>query len=272
MFVKYKTMCKEHLFTRTEQDGTSLLLIKPSAHQVFLNKTGVKILDLAFNYEDTDEVLTQLSKDYPSVDTRILESDMIELFHLLDIYEIICWDFNATKLYNSFYLDNENRVLVKIAGDKDYRNVSNFIKTIGLKNSIYHCQVELPSYYDPIALRYHTFNDKEYGIFTCIDEEIHSYMSVIPPASEESMVLVITSIFLKPSLEDAVIRDLILGMLNRMMHLITGRVRKIRIGDTGKTAPEIINIFKSIGFEKECELKDEAPYGDLIMYTKFLPL
>ena len=51
MFVKYKTMCKEHLFTRTEQDGTSLLLIKPSAHQVFLNKTGVKILDLAFNYE-----------------------------------------------------------------------------------------------------------------------------------------------------------------------------------------------------------------------------
>lgn len=265
--MEYTKICKEKLFMKPEQDGTTLVLIKPAAHQVFLNKTGMHILELAFKFNNTDDLLDQLSRNYPNIDRRVLETDLNELIYILDIYGIISFN-NSDTCIN---LEDNNEMKVKAAGDDSYKVISDFIKSEGLFNNKSHFVTGSPAYYEPIALRYRSFNNKEYGVYATIKGTIYSYMSIMPPVAKESTVLVITSLFFKHDLGNYVINNFITAMINRAIRLIlTQNIKKLRLTDIGNTSTDIIEILENIGFKQECVLKNEIITGDMVMYTMII--
>ncbi|EHK2440408.1 hypothetical protein ACV3P1_01640 [Clostridium perfringens] len=264
--MKYKFNEKSILFERVEKDENTMILFTELQHQLVLNSTGKKILSLLPNYSDSEEILEELMKFYPNIDKRVLESDLKEILSIFDIYDIISLDNSNISSDNL-----ENITLYKITGDVNYKLVSKFIINALKDDSIKYYQESAKEYYSPLSLRMRTMQNYEYGVFAEKNGEILSYMSMSIPAVENCSVVIINSLFFKNTLSKDEIKNLINGMMNRLIRIISAikPLSKARINffKSHGTDEEIINIVKSIGFELECILKNETTYGDMKFYT-----
>lgn len=226
----------------------------------------MRLLQHAKDERDTDIVLQKVKEDYKDIDERLLENDLIELFHLLNVYNIITWDKNDLR-YSSLYESGSESTLYRLAGDDDYQYISDYIIEIGLKSRIHYSQVVSAQYYSPFALRYRTFNNQEYYVYTCRSNKIIACAGFIPPAFG-SIVLTVSTFFFSDELSKEEIFECFTGMVKRLKPKLFGKVYKVRISSNSSNNEKIKDIATIIGLKEECILRDETEYGDLIMYTK----
>ncbi|UNC92829.1 hypothetical protein [Candidatus Contubernalis alkaliaceticus] len=260
--MKYELVNESDYFIKKDSNNMSLILMKKTGHQVFLNKIAVFIMEVAKNFFDTRDLLKELKVQFPKVDIRVLRNDMHELFHLMEVYGLLRLEKTNTDPME------HSEVIVKFAGDRDYVSVNKFIKESEGMSPYNFCQVDSIEYFEPVSMRFHTFNNQEYYLVAKRDEKIIATMSVVPPGvSNKSSVALITSFFCDELIGEDELPNLINKMIKRLVKPAVTDIYKIRINQISGHEHNVIELFKILGFELECTLKNEIQGKSLSMYT-----
>lgn len=262
--MKYTLADKKNLFVKTDNDGKAILLIKSSGFQVFLNKMAVYILNIAKSYSDTDDLMGALCAKFPDVDKRLIQNDLEDLFCIMNVYGIVNFDLHET--------NNETVIIddfVTIAGDTEYRILSDFILKKCLQNKDCYIQVSNETYYKPISLRYHTFNNSEY-YFMVFRKGLLSLVIAINPPGLNSTVYNISGIFFPSDIDRATIDKLLKMGIDRICNEYAGRISKIRIALQNDEGDLLKSAISHLHFTKECTLLSENPNGSLSLYAFFI--
>lgn len=256
-------------YKKTEESGSALIVTDSINNQLFLNPVGVEILNYLPEYSESSEILSIMSREYPDVDDKVLEFDLIEIMRILELYGIIeCCDEGS--------FSTQGDVEYVIAGDLYYKQVSRFIVESLNNDSLKHFQEKDDKYYTPQLLRFRTMENYEYGVFAINGCDIIGYMALSCSPVALSAAVMINCIFVEKSLTHDEMKLHLGGMLNRLMRLICSqkKINKIRIAYVCATDEEyyddLLSILKKIGFEHECTLKRETTLGDLQFFSLFL--
>ncbi|MCL2249573.1 MAG: hypothetical protein FWC13_09915 [Oscillospiraceae bacterium] len=252
-------------YRQSESTGVSLLMTEGN-HRLILNNTGVEILDYLPHYTNTNDVLKRMIKDYPLVDENVLKFDMDEILRIFEIYSVI-------EIKDTHIECNDNLEEYVIAGDTSYKKISEFIIRSIRSNAIKYYQETDELFYSPFNMRLRIMDNREYGVYVAVNNDIKAYLSVVCPPIGTSAVLIIGSLFFKEGLSQEEMLVFLPNMINRIARVINTyrKIFKIRIALIDERYPEIIlDMFRRINFEHECTLKSETLLGDAQFYTYFL--
>ena len=256
-------------YRKTEDDGVSIILTSAQNNQLFLNATGTEILNMLPEYKSSSSLLETLEKEYPDVDSRVLEFDLLEILKLLEIYGIVAIESenNGIDRMPDIYPE-EDALEYSLAGDLNYKRISDFISGALTDNSIKHYVDIDPKYYAPQFMRLRVMQNLEYGIFASKHNDLHGYVSVSFPV-DYSTVMVINSAFFKNEMSISEMSIVFIGMINRFLRLALAQktVKKIRITFfSDEKNNEFLKVITEAGFRHEVTLKDETIKGDMIFY------
>lgn len=253
---------------RDDKSGTASLMVKEPHYQLVLNKVANVILERLDKYDDTDELIDDLLNLFESVDRENLEGDVIEILKNFELFEVL--ELIEENEKNEKNIDSMS---ICMYGDLNYKKVSEFI--LNQLSSSDATKIYVTSdkrYYAPVALRYRTMQNEEYGIFIEKDGEILAVMNFSIFNAQLSNVVTINSFFWKENLDIELYKETVLSMINHILKTLEGikNICKFRftIVDNEETKP-IAHILQNIGFEKECVLKKESSQGDMAYFTYF---
>lgn len=262
--MKYTIADKKELYVKDDGKNSILFLNKKNGRQFFLNRTGANILNRCLEFSDTSKILEELKNKYPEVEEDLLQSDLINIVRLLEVYEILdIQDDEKKHKYNS----------VIAFGDNNYVQGSKFI-TNHFENSVYGFKpITNKEYYSPVNLRMRTMNNQEYFIgLTNSDGEIQ-LIAAINPAPTGCLVLNVSALF--------AVNEMTLDQLSENLNIIFEYAcenifkdsRKIRFSHIRKKAsqkPKYYELINKMNFSEECVLENEMVNGDLVMYSKYI--
>lgn len=261
--MKYWLTDENGIFVKTDNDGRAVMLIKSSGFQVVLNRTALFILNIARNFSETADLLNALYEKFPNVDRRLIENDLTDLFHVMNVYGIVEFDVHSSQIAE----DSDS--YVTIAGEREYRVLSEFIVKECLQNENCYMQIKNETYYSPISLRYRTFNNAEY-YYMVYKSGILSLVVAVTPPNANSTVYTISGIFYPNDTNLGALVDLMKMCIRRMCDEYGGRVSKIRITLQNDMDGMMKSILQDLKFTKECTLLNENMHGALSLYAFFL--
>lgn len=247
---------------REEKEGNTIIVASESGIQLVLNKTGTEVLKILPECESVEQLLDKLHDKYTELDKRILEKDIQQILHLFEIYDII-------KLEQEAALKRDFRV--SIAGDIDYKKVSQFIKECLNTECIKYSNLQDEGYFSALNLRLRTMQNKEFGAFVEKFGQIKGFFSFSGDGFLNSNVLIITNIFFDKEVEN--IKETLMMLIDHVIRkcIAQKNIRKIRIPIIMKDKERaFVEKLMEIGFVEECILKDEVRDGDIVFCTYWL--
>lgn len=240
---------------REEKNGTFSMLNKQSGKIMFLNK----IASFVFNnpeIDNTSDLAEKIHEKYKDTDRSIIEKDCVELLYkmnALDIVDIIT-DEGQSNAKNNY---------ITVAGEEDYKKISNFItKNISNPKMMIFCTSLDSRYYSTYAIRCRQFNNQEF-YFIAFDNEGRISAVLSMGCGLSNTIYTLTSVFTNKENVKTVKE-----MLNYVFDL-TKDLTKIRIMLKDDTSTAIKEYVLNLGFELEATLKKEYGNNDLYCYSLF---
>jgi hypothetical protein len=255
-----------HIHKRVEREGYVSIFDRVKRTTTFLNDSAEiihqEILNNDYEFGDlVDKCITY----------GINQEDIVKTLYELRAKKLI--DFNNEEVETA--LDNKLDNGVYIAGELDYKKISNFImETFASERQglIYTVSAQ-KEYFNQDYIRARQFNNVEYCVFSITKQEIDSVITLSPPQNKLINVGVVTGIFVKANVDIKKKIDLIEKNYEKVMELFSKDIRKVRINvpmiDSVYDYKKLISILEELGFFREALLEGELnPNTDLAMYTK----
>jgi len=260
-------------YMKTENGDVSLITVATGQNLV-LNKTSLEVLSLLPSATCANDIVEDLRHRYSQISKEVLEFDISEILRIFELYNIITVrDTNINNGMDEYHTGPQYIV----AGDINYKKVSQFIQSTYNGFSVKRYNENDKAYYTPINLRYRVMNNKEYGVFTEIDNNVKGYLTIVLPSDGVSAVVTINDIFFCEGLLATEMSAYLMGMLHRILKPITlnRQINKIRVAlvdrnDLGILDTELLGLLTSIGFVLECILYNETTDGNVHFYIRTL--
>lgn len=250
--MKYKIL-NENIRLRKEKNNTYSFLNTKSMKIVFLNKIASDIFQHP-EITNLDDLSTWIFNKYEAPSIDVVKKDCKELLYKMNWLELIEID-NVIK-------DKKNKY--EIAGEKDYKDISNFIyKCFTSKNKVLMYSSMDMNYYTPYAIRARQFNNKEYN-YICYNDD-NKIEAVITLGAGTTSSYSILNIFMN-NYSSQIVNELL-----EFVFQSTPLLLKVRISvKTNSDDSKLKRITKDLGFVLEATLKNEYGQGeDLLCYSLF---
>lgn len=260
-----KYIINSNLFNvKSELDDTLSILIRKSRQLIYLNKTASLIINNDQEVKDTDDLITKVKDKFNVENMSDLEikSDLNDLLYQLEALGIVQIINRETIKFNQ----------IRIAGERDYSNISKFIKK-NIDNDNTYCSIVNKNYYEPYLIRTRQFNNLEYNILK-YDENgniIANMVLLLPPTASYFTSMNINSIIFDKDIDYENVEIIIDEMFKFIVDNFKMDFNKIRIFYFDERQESIIEILKKIGFKKICVYEKEIEKSiDLVIYDKFI--
>ena len=237
-------------------------MITPTQQMIFLNSIASLLLkqDLAIN--DTLIIAKDVFNKYDigQRDIKEVEEDLIDALYNLEAFGLV--NLLEKKRVNDS---------LKIAGERDYSNISKFIINNMHKNLSY-VSVKESEYYNAIAVRIRQFNNMEYNITKYKDNKVIFNMVIMPPANESVFtVITINSMVFYEGINNEEAMSILNDVFKFIEAHFSTEYNKIRFLYFNKKYKNIKNILETLGFKQVCIYEKEInKCEDLIIYDKFI--
>lgn len=257
--MKYKFKNIDNFFIKDHGGRVSLIVNKKTSRQFFVNRVLKYILEISMEFTDSNDILNELKSSFPNVDEKLLNDDLDNALHLLEIYNVI----EILDYKDKDYIDGKPLIV----GDKEFKLVEKFITDNRKSNKLNYCQNNTPNYYTTTNMRAHTMSNSEYYAAVKSNQQLEAVIAFIPPINN-SQVLMISSIFLKKGVDKVKGSEYVSSMIDKMTNLLSHEIKKIRITHlTNRNDYEIGNeLIKHLNFKIEAILRDEYKNRDIVMY------
>lgn len=254
------TYLNKPVVIREEKEGNYLLILDNAKYSLAVNETGKELYDMLQNFNDTDEIINNMSNEYPEVDKRILEKDIYEILKCFEVYGII--DIDEGKL------DEYDGIKYMFTGDVNYKKVSKFIIE-ELNKDGWKLANPNKEYYSPIGIRLRVMQNKEQQVFAENSGKIVAYGSFFSQPVSISRVLSIQDLIFKDGLTKEEVMSYLSGMINRVLRMYSNvaKISKVRVNlYDASFDSNFIELIENMGFKETARLKEESIYGDLYIY------
>ena len=243
---------------RNEQDDTLSLMILSTSQLIYLNSTA-RLLIQQEGVVDFELFLKQLRFD--DVEESELRNDYQDLVYQLEALGVI-------EIIDQDLLTGNGCML---AGEKEYREVSNFIIENG-NSSFNLIDMTYPDNYSLQNLRARQFNGEEYNIIKLENGEIVADAIIaVPPFNTGISVVSFSAIVMDKKTREADIEKIIKELIDYSSGLFADKYNKIRFYYTDQKQDYMLNILQNIGFKRICTLEKEiCKTIDLTLYDKTL--
>lgn len=255
-----------NIHKRVEREGYVSIFDRVKRTTTFLNEAAEIIHQEIIN---NDYVLSDLVDK--CITYGINQEDIVKTLYELRAQKLI--DFNNEEV--GVGLDNMVDNGLYIAGELDYKKISNFIMETfaSERHGLIYTVSAQKEYFDQDYIRARQFNNIEYCIFSITKQEIDCVITLSPPQNVLVNVGVITGMFVKTNVDTKKKIDLIEKNYEKVMELFGKDIRKVRINvpmvDSVYDHKKLISILEELGFFREALLEGELnPNIDLAMYTK----
>lgn len=250
------TIEKNNFFKREEKERT-ILFVRDVEAQFILNKNGEKIFEEIISNNDLKIVRTKIHEKFASIDERILNRDIDNIFNMLRIYGIVENENEKEKI--------RGNNCVKAVDEDEYNLIEKFIE----ENRGEDALISGPEgYYVPQNIRAHVMNNQEYYYVYVQNGKIESLISVTPNLNQTSVINIMTLIFEK-SLSRGKKKMILEKMVCHIEKSMINPVNKFRITYYSKNKenePFFLESIKELGFKYENILKREYKDMDLYLY------
>lgn len=240
---------------REEANGNYSFLNKTTQKIVFLNKSASYIFNNR-EINSLNELVVKFKEKYKDISENELMEDCKDILYKMNALGIVSLE------------DMQEKVLqkVKIAGEEDYKIISEFIKkSIKTKGILLCSSIDL-NYYTPYAIRVRQFNNKEYNYMHFNNGVMDALVTISSIASNSSYA--ISDIFIDNKNIDStcnILNEIFVYIFN-----ITKNLAKIRIMiKENKESINLINLFEKLNFKKEAILHKEYNNINLLVYSLF---
>lgn len=253
--MKYKFI-EDSYTVREEENDTISLMINKTNQIIYLNNAARKILFDPNKTEDLDKFVESLDVD----DKTQAYKDYEELLYQLECFELV-------KVEKE---EQESSDGCKIAGEKDYNEIAQFINA-NIQNQFSYSNVVNMKYYNPISIRARQFNNTEYNILYFLDGKIVADLVVaLPPNTSGFVVVYFNAIFFNNTLNEDECKKILGELLKYVSKLFEKKFCKLRFHYFNETQNWLLPILKSLGFKEICtfekELRDNK---SLTVFDKF---
>lgn len=260
--MNYNVKNKEQFFIKDKGNSLSLVFSKDTQTSFYINETAKYIFNVCDQFYSTEELVVHMKNKFSSVDTKLIDRDVIDFINLLAIYDVVKFETD-----NSEWV-NEGSFVV---GDLEYSDVERFIQKNINQNRLNFVCVDNKNYYSIGNLRNRVMNNQEY-YFAIKNKEIKVIFSITAPNPNFNSAVVNNMIFEKSiSIEMATIY--VNEMITKIVDIFNKSITKLRFtlcDNKFEKVEEFIKFIKKIGFYEECLLKNELKDGNLIMYTRVI--
>ena len=246
-------------FKKEDPDGKVLICLKKLQNRVVLNKTGYEIITMLPSFDNTEELLNELLRRYPSANSDMVEKDLLSVMTLLDIYGVVDMERPHSKYYEC-----------NIVGDDSYSRVSSFVLSTLRQSGFYYCRNTTEDYFEPVLMRSRFIQNYEYGVYIQDGVRITSYMTFVVLRPDISSVLSIGAFFFAGDIDERQIVNNFKDMIGKVTDIIIEHrpLTKVRIIIPRCVVTEKMSrILLNVGFSCECNLINESTQGDVIYFT-----
>lgn len=255
-----------NIHKRFERDGYVSIFDKVKRTTTFLNETAEFIhQEIVKNKYEFSELIDRC------IVCGIDRDDVVEALYELRARNLI--DFNNKEV--GMTLDNKLCDGVYVAGELDFEIISKFIleKFDSERQGLIYSVSVNNEYFNQDYLRARQFNNVEYCVFSIVNQEINSVITLSPPQNMLINVGVVTGIFIKSNENNKEMLDLIEKNYEKVIELFEKDIRKVRINipmiDSIYDHKRLISLLEDMDFFREAILKGELnPNTDLAMYTR----
>ena len=248
------------LKVREELDGTASIFIRPSKQVLYLNKTASEIIRNAGEITDSKDLAEYVIAKFnynPADKSRIIE-DLEDTVYLLSTYSVL-------KLIED--KNDDPRNTVRVAGEKDYVDISDFIKRNinNPENYFYNDFIEL---YSPVPIRTRQFNNLEYNILAKKEGRIVAILTLaIPPKMSTALSVILVAFECGLSKETSI--SVMEQMLNYSSGLFKKSMKKYRVNIFNEKQRGVSSMFDNLGFREITRYVNETRDGnDLIVLDR----
>ncbi len=257
--MKYQIKDRNSFFVRKDGNA-SIVLFKEKHDQFILNSTGLVMFELILDSNETEDVLEKLKSTYRDIKEEVLYDDLQDIIRMLSMYGILSYEEENTQ--------ERNEQLIAAVDEIDYEKVACFIEN----NRSSDCfTAGGRGYYTAVNIRAHVINNQEY-YYRKIDADgnIEGAIVIVPNINNNSVVIITALVTSREKSEEErqkIGKELIEYVKKSMIN----QVNKLRISFYANTEENIrfLKMFKSLGFEKEAELKNEYENSSLYLYSMF---
>lgn len=262
--MKYQKINKDQLFIQDSSSGPTFLMIKENGAQFIINETGRIIVEMVYNYDNTDDILEILKERFSDVEEGLLEQDLNDIINTLLIYNIIKAnndDGNGEKM-------NPSRC--SAVGEDEYNTVATFINE---KASSCNCNISASvGKCDAIGIRTRVMTNSEFFYkYTDTDNSIHAVISIIP--NYQSSVVTVASLIYDGTIEEKKYSEILNNFLSYIKASMISPITKIRVivsEQNRKKPTQIIQLLEDCSFKVEAVLKREIGEDNTYFYSYFM--
>ncbi|QIB27354.1 PqqD family protein [Caloranaerobacter azorensis] len=255
----------DFLHVRNEKKGYVSIFNHNTRTTTFLNETAYEILKLVNEGKNYEEIVSIYNSKYGMGEN--LEEEVLNTLYSLKYRKLIEFEMENNNI-------SENDI--RVAGEKDYSEISKLIKNNFIKpNKYIYMAADNEVYYNEETIRIRQFNNYEYNIVAVENARIEAVLTIAPPRSQFFGTSLITGIFFSPDMSEDKCKLLFTKLLEKGKEYLLGDINKIRIHipDTEnlRNKKELIYLLLENGFINEATLKNEiCKKYDLIFYTLFI--
>lgn len=245
---------KEETFYRLDNNDLITMFTK-STGLTFLEDVGAKIFKLISQGKTLKEILENLNRNYPDIENKILEEDLIDFLYELEIKGAIEWQ-------KADYINTYKGIV----NEKDFRQLSKFwIDIIENKNQKYsHFSQRKEYYYTPTLRTEHMMGNDIY--FMISDEK-----EILTSVSFQGVKNGVNSIVLFNVADKYNSKDRIKELLKYCFDYFKNLdFIKIKFQVLRFESLPLIEILQDIGFKHEATLEKDYKGKDVLIYSLFL--
>lgn len=240
--MKYKFL-KENYTIREEENDTVSLMINKTNQIIYLNSAAKKLL----NDSSSTGELSAFVENLDTEEKAQAYKDYEELLYQLECFDVVKLEKQKSGMEDS----------CRIAGEKDYNMISQFIRT-GANNPLSYTSIANKKYYDSTGIRARQFNNMEYNLLYFMDGKLEAVLVVsLPPSASGLAVSYLSAVFFGKQLSEAQCEEASGKLITFALGLFEIRFSKIRFHYYDKTQDKLLEILKKQGFTPICTFKDE---------------
>lgn len=274
--------CENKLsYFRREKSGNYTFMIKDGfTHELHMNLISYEILRLCLGKQSIKEICHEIANRYPDVKCKRLEFDIIQIIKQFDALNLIDWGKDGSPFMKSYEKEINGKFVIKLAEEKDIRDVSCFYKELlpSPSNEVtfyLYPPRDRMEYLKDLFLRHKFFSYSEDFFLVSFKDSSKScgIVSIKSNKAISSAGVIGTIGFRDIDNKDLV--DIMNEIINSYISLCFQLCKKIEFQLCPSKENYSLSLEKALlelGAKKEAVLKSEFPEenGDIIIYSYFL--
>ena len=235
--------------------------VKNIDKEFFLDDLSSSIINNLNKATTIDELTNLVDLELKTDDKSLLKEEIIRYLDKLNILKVVEISNNKDNIHNE-------DIFVKIAGDKDYKQISKFIieninKESNSLNVIYDKNIEIA--YSETALRARQFNNIEYNFMAINNSKIVGYISIfMPTTNSTNCVANISNLILDKNLTENLKSDLVCKMINFAENSFESDLSKLRICLNKNNSIDVIKYLNKLNFYEDFNTTESVYYAKII--------